>query len=31
MCIMEKINTGSVVISESLNGHLLAHLWQGNT
>src|SRR5688572_17792891 len=31
MCIMETISTGSVVISESLNGHLLAHLRQGNT
>ena len=28
---METISTGSVVISESLNGHLLAHLHQGNT
>src|SRR5215216_451283 len=31
MCIMGTISTGSVVISESLNGHLLAHLCQGNT
>jgi hypothetical protein len=31
MCIMEMISTGSVVISESLNGHLPAQLHQGNT
>src|SRR3989304_1483267 len=31
MCIMGTISTGSVVISVSLNGHLLAHLRQGNT
>src|SRR3989304_6540477 len=31
MCIMGTISTGSVVISVSLNGHLLAHLRQGST
>src|SRR5687767_1015344 len=31
MCTMGTISTGPVVISVSLNGHLLAHLGQGNT
>lgn len=31
MCIMETISIGSVVISESPNGHLRAHPRQGNT
>ena len=30
MCITETISIGSAIISESLNGHLQAHLYQGS-